>query len=133
MARGRRRHDEITPRDRLVLDCLRNRREPMTAYQLIEALRGEGLSAPPSVYRVLARLNQKGLVHRLQSLNAFIACTQAGHIGVPVFTICDSCGAVAEIDAPSLATRLETAAGEARFAISQATIEVRGHCRLCAT
>ncbi len=131
MARGRRRHDEITPRDQLVLDCLRAKRGPMTAYDLIDALRGEGLSAPPSVYRVLTRLLERGLIHRLQSLNAFVACCHDHHDRVPVFTICEACGGIAEFDEAKVGAALAHTAGQASFALSKAAVEVTGLCSAC--
>jgi Fur family zinc uptake transcriptional regulator len=133
MARGRRRHDEITPRDRLVLDCLRAKGGPMTAYDLIDTLREDGLSAPPSVYRVLARLAQRGMIHRLQSLNAYVACSHDHHAGVPVFTICETCGGVAEFDEGNVALALTQTAGSSRFAMNKAAIEISGLCATCAT
>lgn len=131
MARGRRRHDEITPRDKLVLDCLRAKGGPMTAYDLIDSLRGDGLSAPPSVYRVLTRLMERGLIHRLQSLNAFLACCHDHHDGVPVFTICEACGGVAEFDEAKVGAALARTSEQASFALSKAAVEVTGLCSSC--
>lgn len=131
MARGRRKNDGITTRDQLVLDCLRAKRGPMTAYDLIDALRGDGLSAPPSVYRVLARLTERGLIHRLQSLNAFVACCHHHHDGVPVFTICEACGGVAEFDEAKVGAALVRTAEQANFALSKAAVEVSGLCSSC--
>ena len=132
MARGRRKNDGITARDLLVLDCLRAKRGPMTAYDLIDALRGDGLSAPPSVYRVLARLTERGLIHRLQSLNAFMACCHVAHSGLAVFTICGGCGGVAEYDEPNVGQQLEQTALLANFKLERATVEVTGLCSECA-
>jgi Fur family zinc uptake transcriptional regulator len=133
MARGRRRNDGITARDQLVLDCLRTKRGPMTAYDLIDALRGEGLSAPPSVYRVLARLTERGLIHRVQSLNAFIACSHEVHSGLAVFTICDACGQVSEYDETSIGQKVADTAAHANFKMGRTTVEVTGLCAECAS
>lgn len=132
MARGRRSQDGISARDRLVLDCLRAKGGPMTAYDLIDALRGDGLAAPPSVYRVLARLTQRGLIHRLQSLNAFMACCHEAHTGLAVFTICDECGGVVEYDEPTVGGHLARTAARAQFEIGRATVEISGLCGECA-
>lgn len=132
MARGRQRPDRMNARDLLVLEHLRREKGPLTAYDLIEALSDQGISAPPTVYRVLARLTARGLVHRLQTLNAFVACAHSRHAGVPVFTICERCGAVAELDDSAIATELSQATDRATFTVHQAAVEVTGRCARCA-
>ena len=132
MARGQRPPDRINARDLLVLEHLRREKRPLTAYDLIDALGDRGISAPPTVYRVLARLTARGLVHRLQSLNAFVACAHSGHAGVPVFTICERCGAVAELDDKAIAAELTQVTERATFSVSQAAVEVTGRCADCA-
>lgn len=131
MGRGRRKNHGMTPRDQLVLDYLRVQRSAVTAYQLIDALAAHGLSAPPTVYRVLARLTQKGLVHRLHALNSFIACTHERHDGVPVFVICEACRTVSERDVAAISQQLRDAASALNFESSHATIEILGRCKDC--
>lgn len=132
MARGRR-DDERTARDKLVLDCLRANGRPMTAYDLMDALRDDGLTAPPTVYRVLARLSERGDIHRLQSLNAYMACCQGAHVGLAVFTICDACGSVEEFVAPEVSDQLSRTAAAADFHVTRATVEIAGLCAACAS
>ena len=57
-----------------VYRVLRSARGPMTAYQILDAVRPKGISAPPTVYRALNRLMRDGLAHRLESMNAYVAC-----------------------------------------------------------
>jgi Fur family zinc uptake transcriptional regulator len=121
----------MSERDRLVLDCLRLRGRPMTAYELIDDLRGEGISAPPTIYRVLARLTASGAVHRLQTLNAYMACAHETHASVPVFAICESCRRVTEIADESVQEQLGRLAGSAGFSIQRAAVEVLGRCAAC--
>lgn len=132
MAGRRWRQAAMTERDRLVLDCLRRRARPMTAYELIDELHGHGITAPPTIYRVLNRLTARGAVHRLQTLNAFMACAHEGHETVPVFAICEECRCVTELADPGVKAELIRAAGGAGFGIGRAAVEVLGRCARCA-
>jgi len=57
-----------------VLSCLRKAKEPLSAYAILDRVRVAGISHPPTVYRALNELIQLGMVHRLQSRSAFVAC-----------------------------------------------------------
>ena len=73
--------------DRMIMEALRGIGQPVSAYQLIEELRGKAILAPQSVYRSLDRLIADGLAHRLESLNAFVACRHPSHRGAAIFAI----------------------------------------------
>jgi hypothetical protein len=65
----------------------------MTAYEILDAVRDKGITAPPTVYRALNRLVEEGLAHRVESINAYVACAHSHHSdGAVVFAICDNCG-----------------------------------------
>ena len=122
----------LAPNHRTVFAALRKAGRPMTAYQLIDAVRPQGISAPPTVYRALDRLIAEGSAHRLESLNAFVACTHDHtHAGATVFMICDDCDKAEEISDPDVAVRLESRAREFGFQTQSTTIEMRGHCEAC--
>lgn len=104
----------------------------MTAYELIDALRGHGIYSPPSIYRVLTKLRSLAHVHRVQSLNAFMACTHGNHVGVPIFAICEHCGVVIELDDPTTGAELALATQRLRFSVSRVSVEVMGLCPQCA-
>jgi Fur family transcriptional regulator, zinc uptake regulator len=86
---------------------------------------------PPTVYRALDFLMAHGLVHRLESLNAYVGCPQpeAPHDGQ--FLICNACGHVSEFEARAIQTAIEVQAAGSDFAVEQRTVEVRGVCRGC--
>lgn len=121
--------------DRIVVEALRGVGRPVSAYELIEQLRDKGLSAPPTVYRSLNRLIEDGLAHRLESLNAFVACKhdhEDGHRhGATVFAICESCGKVQEFDEPKTTEQLKKWAKSVDFAVRSMTLELRGRCSDC--
>lgn len=125
---------KLTRNQSLVFGALAAESGPLSAYSILDRLRGAGFRAPPQVYRALDRLVDLGVVHRLESLNAFVACRQPGcrDHGLSAFAICEDCGLVAEFEDRTIEDRL--AAWEARqgFAPERTTIEIRGRCRDCA-
>ena len=83
------------------------------------------------IYRALDFLMAHGLVHRLESLNAYVGCPQPERSHRGRFLICDGCGHVAEFDSPALRTAIADQADHQGFAVRDETVEVRGLCRRC--
>lgn len=129
----RKRGDALAANHRLVFDALKRASRPMTAYQLLDAVRPLGVEGPPTVYRALDRLQARGAVHRLDSLNAYVACAhEARHEAACAFLICDDCGDTVEVSDRRTSLALENLAAAKRFALRALTIELRGLCRACA-
>lgn len=122
---------ELTRNQKLVLDCLRRAERPLSAYQLLDRLRAAGMSAPPTVYRALERLVAWGHVHRIESLNAYVACCDAGHADEVVFVVCRDCGAVAELPAEPSSATLRAQAERSGFTVDKAHFEMVGMCGDC--
>ena len=125
---------ELTKNQALVWNTLDRADGPLTAYTILEQLRDEGFRAPPQVYRALDKLIEFGLVHRLESLKAFVACRHPScrdHDFI-AFMICEACDQVAEISDPSLTDMIQNVAADADFKMRQATIELKGQCAACA-
>ena len=124
-----RRGARLTPLRRRVLELVWAGHRAVKAYELLARL-GDG-AMPPTIYRALDFLVGQGLVHRLESLNAYIGCPRprAAHEGQ--FLICEGCGIVDEIDAPELAAEVCRRAGAKGFAPSRQTLEVHGYCGQC--
>lgn len=118
-------------RDKMVAEALRGVGRPVSAYELIEALRDKATLAPQTVYRSLDRLIANGQAHRLESLNAFVACRHSCHKGAAIFAICDDCGSVTEFDEAAAVERLKGWAAKSKFAVRQMTLELRGQCHEC--
>ncbi len=88
--------------------------------------------APISVYRALDFLVDNGLVHRLASRNAFLACGHGHDARDPVvFLICDQCGGVDEATSSPLKKALATVGANASFQARAHVIEVAGRCARC--
>lgn len=132
----------LSDKERRVAEVLRGFTRPASAYDLIAKLKDDGLSAPPTVYRALNRLIEKGLAHRLESVNAFIACahdhnhgTEAcsnpGHGVSAIFAVCSACGAVTEFEDQTVTDRLTKWAASNAFDLTGMTLELRGQCKTC--
>ena len=121
---------QLTPVRRRVLEILLESHAAMGAYDVLARLDAEGLgSKPPVAYRALGFLVEQGFVHRIERLNAFIACTHPGASHDPAFMICRECGLVAEAQAANLA--LQQAAADSGFLLEQTVIEAEGLCPAC--
>lgn len=118
--------------DQMIVEALRAAGRPVSAYEIIDRLREKASLAPQTVYRSLDRLIAAGSAHRLESLNAFVACSHTTHEGAAVFAICDACGAVEELENSRAIDALSEWARKARFAVRAMTIELRGRCAVCA-
>jgi Fur family zinc uptake transcriptional regulator len=129
--RCRERGVRLTDLRRAVLGIVLDSPRPLGAYEILDILRERtGRSAPPTVYRALEFLLEQGLIHRLHTRNAFMACDQPEHRGGQ-FLICQQCGGVTELVDPNIADSLSHAAREAGFAVSESVVEVAGRCRAC--
>lgn len=122
----------LTANQQMVFDALLKARTPLSAYAILERIEGHRIKAPLQVYRALEKLLDYGLVHRLESLNAFIACEHGGRCRQPVaFAICDKCGQVAEFLEPSVERGLERWSKGHAFKAQRVTVEMRGLCETC--
>ncbi len=118
---------------RHVLDLVLRAPGPVTAYALLDQLRAtRRAAAPPTVYRALDFLQQQGLVHRVERLQAFVGCDEgAAHSHAAQFLICRICGAVDEVDDRPVAEAIGRAAAAKGFTPTRATIEIEGTCAAC--
>jgi len=126
-------HTDLTKNQTLVMSQLSRADGPLSAYKLLDRLRDEGFKAPLQVYRALDKLVEFGLVHRIESLNAFVACTHKGcETEEPVtFMICEDCGDVSEISDERLIKRVADLSKDKKFTLERTTIELRGCCSDC--
>jgi Fur family zinc uptake transcriptional regulator len=124
---------DLTRNQHLVLDALTGAMGPLSAYGILDRVRGDGIKAPLQIYRALDKLVAMGLAHRLESLNAFVACAHSDdhHEGLAAFAICETCGRVDEFADSVVEERLASWSGATGFKAERTTIEIRGHCRDC--
>ncbi|GHC67948.1 Fur family transcriptional regulator [Limoniibacter endophyticus] len=132
-------HPALTKNQSLVLNVLSEADGPLSAYTILDRLRDDGFRAPLQVYRALDKLQETGLVHRLESLNAFVVCTHdhRGHDHdhancSTAFAICDNCSRVIEFSGAELDTVLGGLMSKKGFRSTKTTIEMHGLCEDCA-
>lgn len=127
-----RRGKRLTELRRKVLELVLDRHQPVGAYDVLERLAAErGRVAPPTVYRALDFLVSEGLVHRIDSRNAFVGCVRADGAHRASFLICRECGAIAEVVDPDLDAAVENLARRAGFEIDRRIVEIEGRCAAC--
>jgi Fur family zinc uptake transcriptional regulator len=123
---------QLTPARRRVLEILLAEHRAMGAYDILDILRAEGLgSQPPVAYRALDFLVKHGFVHKIERLNAFIACAHPGDAHTPAFLICRMCNSVAETVSKPSEGRLDRTARDAGFEIERTVMEAEGVCPKC--
>jgi Fur family transcriptional regulator, zinc uptake regulator len=127
------RAQRLTPIRRQVLQALLESHRPLGAYEIIDRMKGKNETTPPiTVYRALDFLRELGLVHRIESRNAFIACIHKHEADDPVvFLLCEQCGAVGEAGSAPLADAIKAAAKSAGFMPKTPVIEIAGVCAHC--
>ena len=127
--------ERMTAPRRRVLELLLAAAEPVKAYDLIARYGTDGQAAkPPTVYRALEFLERQGVVHRIASISAYVACTAEGGADglshAAAFLICDCCGATEEVAVAKL-DAVSQAAIKAGYSIERTTIEGHGRCADC--
>ncbi|WP_306253982.1 Fur family transcriptional regulator [Parvularcula sp. IMCC14364] len=136
-------HDDETPKnltknEAMVYEAMKLTDRPQKAYDLLDVLKSSGVRAPMTIYRALEGLEQKGLVHKLDALNAFVRCNHDQPHEVETFLVCDKCSQVQEIETnvgqavPSVESNVRAVVIEKGFRMSAARLEIKGVCARCA-
>ena len=122
----------LTPVREKVLELMLKSHAPLRAYEILSKLADEGFSAqPPVAYRALDFLVQNGFAHRIEKINAFVACNRPGEGHAPVFMICNDCGHVAEASASTQSSSLDRTARSMGFDVHHMVVEAQGLCAGC--
>ena len=126
------RNERFTPLRKTVLELVWSSHKPEKAYDLLAHLASfHERPAPPTVYRALDFLREAGLVHKIQSLNAYIGCGEPHRDHQGQFLICEGCGTVAELDDSTLTSRIGQNAKKIGFKVKDETVEIIGLCQSC--
>ncbi len=125
----------LTYKQALVMNLLGKTKGPLSAYAILDQLHDSGFRGPVQVYRALEKLMEQGLVHRLESLNAFVACQQktCDHQSKKtiIFTICGICGSIQELVNSRLEHLLRALEKDIDFLTNRSVIEFKGICSTC--
>lgn len=122
----------FTAQRRRVLELVWSSHKPVGAYDILDSLNRDGKNAaPPTVYRALEFLIEADLVHRLDSLNAFVGCPDPSNPHTGQFLICRSCHSVAELGDLEISKLIESSAAVRGFTATHQTLEIQGVCQCC--
>ena len=125
----------LSNKQALVMNLLVKTKGPLSAYTIIDELHDSGFRGPVKVYRALEKLMELGLVHWLESLNAFVACQQrtCDHQSKKtiMFTICEICGSVQELVNKGLERLVRSIEKDVDFLTNRSMIELKGICSTC--
>ena len=122
---------DLTHNQRLVYECLQASQHALSAYDILDSLRAAGVKAPAQIYRALNKLIELELVHRIESLNAFVACEHADNNCDSILAVCDNCGIVSELEFPHFAQQLRKFGDRSGFSVQETVIELKGYCADC--
>ena len=121
----------LTRNESLVWEALLEAGGPLKAYEILDRLKEKGVRAPMTIYRALEGLEQKGLIHKLEGINAFVPCKHEGPHEVQVFLVCESCASAKEVELESIGSDLRPLLRRAAFKMKTARLEARGLCANC--
>jgi Fur family zinc uptake transcriptional regulator len=108
---------------------------PIGPYPIMDLLRAadDRAAAPPTVYTALEFLLDQGLVHKIESLNAFVGCDRPEERHISQFLICTACKAAVELNDPAITQAVEASAKQSGFSLNRLTVEAQGLCAACRT
>ena len=126
---------ELSEKQCLVMNLLLEAKGPLSAYQILYDLNDHGFRGPTQVYRVLEKLLELGMVHRIESMNAFVACQQEKchekNKEINLFTICKICGSVQELLSNGLKNIVKSLSKDNNFLLKSSVLELNGICSKC--
>lgn len=123
----------FTPTRRKVLELIWESHQAAKAYDLLDRIKVfDQVAKPATIYRALDFLLEQGLIHRVESLNAFIGCNCSAHRHEQMLMICGRCHQIEEREAPEVMSALAREIDAAGFVTLHKTIEIHGLCSICA-
>ena len=126
---------ELNKKQSLVMNLLSQAKGPLSAYQILHDLNDHGFRGPTQVYRVLDKLLELGMVHRIESMNSFVACRQEKchekNKEINLFTICKICGSVQELLSNGLKNLVNSLSKDNNFLLKSSVLELNGVCSKC--
>jgi Fur family zinc uptake transcriptional regulator len=122
----------FTPQRRRVLELILEAAQPVGAYTLLTELKGPAAKmGPPTIYRALEFLLEQRFIHRIVSLNAFVACLDVDHPHESQFLICTACRATEEIHIDKISRTLDEEIRARGYKVDRQMVEVSGLCPRC--
>jgi len=122
----------LTPTRKRVLELIWREHKPVGAYDLLHVLQQERRgAAPPTVYRALDFLQEQGLIHRIEFLNAYVGCDDPENPHVGHFLVCRECGNAFELADQRIEETIAESSMALGFEAEQSMVEIKGVCADC--
>lgn len=122
----------LTPMRKRILELIWTNHKTIGAYELLDVFKQEDPNAKPvTIYRALDFLLSAGLIHKVESINAFVGCLQPETVHHSVILICDSCHNAYEVEAQQVYRKIIEVSESIDFKPSQLTLELHGSCKNC--
>jgi len=123
---------QLTPIRLKVLELIWESHRAVKAYDLLDQIKPLQQSAKPAtIYRALDFLLEQGLIHRVESLNAFIGCSCSERQHELLLLICLQCHEVEERPGLLVMAAVAREVEQAGFTVHRKAIEIQGICHHC--
>ena len=124
-------NQDLTKNQKIVLDLLQSSGEPLKAYSILDSLKKEGLKSPLQIYRALDKLVELGSIHKIESKNSFIVCSNSNCASNTIFTICERCDKVKELKNNNLTAGMSELIKKNGQSITRYNLEFFVLCKSC--
>ena len=114
-----------------ILNFMKRKKVPLSAYEILDGLATEGITAPTTVYRALNKLVNDKLIHKIESLNTWTLCCGSHQNNMPIFEICKNCGNVTEHLDSNLTKTIRKLSERSGFSADNSIFEIHGQCGDC--
>ena len=123
---------QFTEPRKKVLSILLDHDEPLGAYRILETLTTKSTKPkPPTIYRAIDFWLKHGFIHKVESVNGYIACKQCkSHTNIDLL-VCDICKRVTEIHLKPLEDRIKNKKDLMGFKPNIISTEIHGTCKKC--
>ena len=124
-------NQNLTKNQKIVLNLLQSSGEPLKAYSILDSLKKEGLKSPLQIYRALDKLVELGRIHKIESKNSFIVCSNSNCASNTIFTICERCDKVKELKNNNLTAGMSELIKKNGQSITRYNLEFFVLCKSC--
>jgi Fur family zinc uptake transcriptional regulator len=119
-----------------LLEIFLKTKKPISAYDALDLLKHKRPNAkPPTVYRVIEYFVEKKIIHRVETGNKFVCCTQLSHSDVAhhgILFLCEACGSTQEFVDDAFIPFLTAFCDRRKLQLNtDAPIELKGLCFAC--
>ena len=124
-------NQDLTKNQKIVFNLLKSSGEPLKAYSILDSLKKEGLKSPLQIYRALDKLVELGRIHKIESKNSFIVCSNSNCASNTIFTICERCDKVKELKNNNLTAGMSELIKKNGQSITRYNLEFFVLCKSC--